>query len=96
MRLTVGRQTMIVFVKEMRDHLRDRRSLLLSLVYPLLGPLLLGGLLMVGGKSLRADHEAPAMHVPVQGLAALRGFADLPAFLLGHRIELQAANAGPI
>ena len=93
MRLTAGRQTMIVFVKEMRDHLRDRRSLLLSLVYPLLGPLLLGGLLMVGGKSLRADHEAPVMHVPVQGLAALRGFADLPAFLLGHRIELQAANA---
>ena len=49
MRLNSRRQAAIVFAKEMRDHLRDRRSLLLSLVYPLLGPLLLGVLLMVGG-----------------------------------------------
>jgi len=39
--MTRLRQIRIVYAKEMRDHLRDRRSLLLSLVYPLLGPLLL-------------------------------------------------------
>ncbi len=89
MRLTTGRQTAIVFAKEMRDHLRDRRSLLLSLVYPLLGPLLLGVLLMVGGASLRADREASVVQVPVQGIAALRGFADLGPFLAEHRIELR-------
>ncbi len=32
----------IVFAKEVRDNGRDRRSLLVALIYPLLGPLLLG------------------------------------------------------
>jgi hypothetical protein len=32
----------IVFRKETPDNLRDRRTLLLGLVYPLLGPILLG------------------------------------------------------
>ena len=31
-----------VFRKEMLDHLRDRRSILLAMIYPLLAPLLLG------------------------------------------------------
>jgi len=35
----------IVFAKEVRDNARDRRSLLVALVYPLLGPILLGLLL---------------------------------------------------
>ena len=89
MRLNSGRQSVIVFAKEMRDHLRDRRSLLLSLVYPLLGPLLLGGLLMAGGASLRVDREAPVLRVPAQGMATLRDFADLGTFLIEHRIELR-------
>lgn len=35
----------IIFAKEVRDNARDRRSLLVALIYPLLGPILLGLLL---------------------------------------------------
>ncbi|WP_439815960.1 ABC transporter permease [Zavarzinia sp. CC-PAN008] len=41
-----------VFLKELRDNLRDRRSLALGLIYPLLGPILLSFLLSVAGNTL--------------------------------------------
>ncbi|MBT7941893.1 MAG: ABC transporter permease, partial [Alphaproteobacteria bacterium] len=36
------RKIFVIFTKEARDNSRDRRSLLVALIYPLLGPLLLG------------------------------------------------------
>ena len=36
------RRVIVVFAKEVVDNYRDRRSLLLALVYPLMGPVLLG------------------------------------------------------
>ena len=36
------RRIFVVFAKEVIDNSRDRRSLLVALIYPLLGPLLLG------------------------------------------------------
>ncbi|MEE8295454.1 MAG: hypothetical protein V3R64_07055, partial [Sphingomonadales bacterium] len=39
------REIKIIFRKETKDHLRDRRSLSLSLVFPLLAPILVGVLL---------------------------------------------------
>lgn len=42
-------RALVVFLKEVRDHLRDRRSLVLALVYPLSGPVLLGILISMSG-----------------------------------------------
>ena len=42
-----------VFRKEMIDHLRDRRSMLIAMIYPLLGPLLLGLMFFFVGGSMQ-------------------------------------------
>lgn len=64
-----------VFAKEMRDHLRDRRSLLLALIYPLLGPLLVAGGLAMAGKTLQTDYRERAVTVPAAGLAYVPALA---------------------
>ena len=53
-----------VFRKEMLDHLRDRRSILIAMIYPLLGPLLLGLLFAFVGGGMRVNERAPLV-VPV-------------------------------
>lgn len=53
-----------VFGKEMLDHLRDKRSILVAMIYPLLGPVLLGTILTFSGGSMRIDEGAPLI-VPV-------------------------------
>ena len=50
-----------VFLKELRDHWRDRRSVLASLILPVLGPLML---LAVFQLVLDLDQERP-LEVPV-------------------------------
>jgi sodium transport system permease protein len=44
----------IVAAKELADNLRDRRSTILSMVYPLIGPVLLGALVLFVGSMLTA------------------------------------------
>jgi sodium transport system permease protein len=58
------RAILTVFRKEMRDHLRDRRSILIAMIYPLLGPLLLGLLFSFVGSGMRVNEGAPLV-VPV-------------------------------
>jgi len=53
-----------VFAKEVLDHLRDRRSILVAMIYPLLGPLLLGTILTFSGGQMRIDDGAPLV-VPI-------------------------------
>ena len=53
-----------VFRKEMLDHLRDRRSIVIALIYPLLGPLLLGLMFSFVGSGMRINEGAPLV-VPV-------------------------------
>jgi sodium transport system permease protein len=50
----VFRRVWVVMTKELTDNLRDRRSTLLSLIYPLIGPILLGVLIILVGESLTA------------------------------------------
>ncbi len=70
------RRVWIVLEKELRDHARDRRSLFLALVYPLLGPVLLGVLLDMssGGGRVAAD-----------------GAVEVAAIGIGHAPALAAA-----
>jgi len=56
-----------VLKKEVVDHLRDRRALLLALIYPLLGPALVAGGLYSGGKILPYGPRARPLGVPVIG-----------------------------
>ena len=58
---------MAVFRKEMRDHTRDRRSLLLALVYPLLGPILVSVSLAYTGNSIQSSSEHIAFDLLVMG-----------------------------
>lgn len=44
----------IVVGKELRDNLRDRRSTILSMIYPLIGPVVLGALVLFVGATLSA------------------------------------------
>jgi sodium transport system permease protein len=53
-----------VFRKEMIDHLRDRRSILVAMIYPLMGPVLLGLMFTFVGGSMRVNEGAPLL-VPV-------------------------------
>jgi sodium transport system permease protein len=56
----------VVFAKEVRDNLRDRRSLFLALAYPFIGPLLLGALMSFVGSAMRPDVSGP-MRVAIEG-----------------------------
>jgi len=56
--------TLTVFKKEMVDHLRDGRSILISMIYPLMGPLLLGLMFLFVGGGMRVNEGAPLV-VPV-------------------------------
>lgn len=53
-----------VFRKEMRDHLRDRRSILIAMIYPLMGPILLGLMFAFVGGGMRVNEGAPLV-VPI-------------------------------
>jgi len=53
-----------VFRKEMRDHLRDGRSILIAMIYPLMGPLLLGLMFIFVGGSMRVSDSGPLV-VPI-------------------------------
>jgi sodium transport system permease protein len=86
-------QIRIVYEKEMRDHLRDRRSLLLSLVYPLLGPLLLAIVILIGGGALRsAPQEGPPLRVAYESTVDAASLALLETHLGRQRIELRQAG----
>jgi sodium transport system permease protein len=70
----------IVFVKETLDNLRDRRSALLGLVYPLLGPIVLGVLILFVGQVVLRP-AASELRISIQGAASA---PDLVAHLEGR------------
>ena len=76
----------IVAHKELFDHFRDRRSLVLGLFYPLLGPLLLGGSLYVAGGILTANNQPVSLTLPAKGLEHAPEFVE---FLAGKNLRLE-------
>jgi sodium transport system permease protein len=81
------RQILTVFRKEMLDHLRDRRSILVAMIYPLLGPLLLGLMFFFVGGGMRVNDGAPLV-VPV---VHPEGAPDLVRYL-----ETKGADIEPV
>jgi len=81
----------IVFAKEVLDNSRDRRSLLVALIYPLLGPALLG-LLISAVVDVVSVKNTSKMTIPVQGAAFAPG---LVGFLGERGIEVAKPPANP-
>jgi sodium transport system permease protein len=87
----IARLARVVLVKELTDGLRDRRSISMALLFPLLGPLVLAGSLALLGKDLQAAAEGP-LQLPVAG----REHAPaLVAFLAEGGLEPADAPAEP-
>ncbi len=81
----------IVFGKEVIDNSRDRRSLLVALIYPLLGPLLLG-LLISAVVEVVAVRSSAKMTLPILGAEHAPG---LVAFLEGQGVDVVPAPEDP-
>ena len=79
-----------VFVKEVRDNLRDRRTLLSALLMgPLFGPILFAGVINLSLKQSLSDDSEP-LDVPVIGQEHA---SNLIAFLKSSNINITAAPA---
>jgi sodium transport system permease protein len=57
----------IVFNKEVRDNLRDRRSMVSTLISPLIGPAILVVMIMVLGKTMINESREATFDLPVVG-----------------------------
>ncbi len=81
----------IVFRKEMTDNLRDRRSILVAMIYPLMGPLLLGLLFTFVGGMLKVQPSS-GMSVWVANRENAPAFVQ---FLAAHGVAIRPAPSDP-
>ena len=99
-RQTAFQRMRIVFHKEVIDHARDRRSLLLALAYPLLGPLLLAVLMHVSAGALSTDAiDRMDRRGEISFVIPARGMHHLPAlrtFLEEGGLRFVPAPADPV
>ncbi|MEI6985021.1 MAG: ABC transporter permease subunit [Rhodospirillaceae bacterium] len=79
------RRCLVVLDKEMRDHLRDRRSLSLALIYPLLGPMVIAMLLQISADSIRMGPGSRVVTVAAQGVAYAPQLVD---YLARYKVTL--------
>ena len=88
-----------VFHKEVVDHARDKRSIVLALIYPLLGPILLAVLLHVGAGSLGADqvrrsaNTGPLLSI---GATGMEHAPDLAEFFERSNIAVSPTASDPV
>ncbi|MEQ8666127.1 MAG: ABC transporter permease [Rhodospirillales bacterium] len=90
MLLSPWRGVRTVFVKEVVDNARDHRSLLSALIYPLLGPILLGLLFSAIVKATVASEDDAPMIVPISGMEHAPGLIE---YLESQDLMLVAAPA---
>jgi sodium transport system permease protein len=57
----------IIFGKELKDNLRDRRSVFSALMSALIGPVLLVLIIIIMGRTFRGDNLDKPLEMPVQG-----------------------------
>ncbi len=86
----IGGGAGVVFVKEVLDNLRDRRTLLAALLYPFLGPGLILLMVFAIGR-LSKEAELP-LKLPVEGK---ENAPSLVSFLEQNRVEIQPAPLDP-
>ena len=81
----------IILVKEVLDNLRDYRSWATGLFWALFGPLMMGGMIIMIGSTVREDIEKP-LELPVQNPG---NAPNLVRFLEQYNVEVQPAPADP-
>jgi sodium transport system permease protein len=81
----------VIFQKELLDNLRDYRSWITGLFWALFGPLLLGGLIMLIGNTVRETLEE-SLHLPVSGA---ENAPSLIAFLEQRDVVVEPAPEDP-
>lgn len=81
----------VIFQKEVLDNLRDYRSWMTGLFWALFGPLILGGMIMLLGRTARENIEESLL-LPVAGAEHA---PSLIAFLQQQDIVIQPAPADP-
>ena len=82
----------VVFRKEMLDNLRDRRSIAMAMVYPLIGPLLLGLMISFVAGTLKVDTNAKVAILAANAENA----PSLAHFLQAHGAILFRAPEDPV
>ena len=85
------KKILIIFQKEILDNLRDYRSWMTGLFWALFGPLLLGGMIMLLGRTMRENVDRSLM-LPVAGA---ENAPSLIAFLKQQDIIIQPAPDDP-
>lgn len=81
----------IIFEKEMLDNLRDYRSWVTGIFWALFGPLILGGMIMMLGNTLREKSEEP-LRLPIAGV---ENAPNLVAFLEQQNVSIEPAPQDP-
>jgi sodium transport system permease protein len=83
----------VVFMKEMIDNLRDRRSIAMAMIYPLIGPLILGMMItFVAGSLSAGGGRVGPMEIPTVGA---ENAPALAAYLSAHDAVLRPLDADP-
>jgi sodium transport system permease protein len=81
----------VIFQKELLDNLRDTRSWMTGLFWALFGPLILGGMIMLLGNTIREDVEE-SLVLPVSGA---ENAPNLIAFLEQQDVVIVPAPTDP-
>jgi sodium transport system permease protein len=81
----------VIFQKEILDNMRDYRSWMTGFFWAMFGPLLLGGMIMLLGRTIRENVEQPLI-LPVAGA---ENAPSLIAFLEQSNIVIGSAPADP-
>ncbi len=85
------KKILVIFQKEMLDNMRDYRSWVTGLFWALFGPLLIGGMIMLLGNSIRENVDE-ALALPVSGA---ENAPNLIAFLEQQDVIFETAPADP-
>jgi sodium transport system permease protein len=82
----------IIFGKELKDNLRDRRSVFSALMSALIGPVLLVMLIIIMGRTFGGDNLEKPLELPVQGA---QNAPSLISFLEQNNVLILPAPENP-
>ncbi len=82
----------VVFVKEVIDNLRDRRSIFSAILSPLLGPVILLSMIILVGKTLFTDVNEKPLKLPVVGA---ENAPNLVQYLKQNGVDILPGPANP-
>mgnify|MGYP003493038984 CR=1 FL=1 len=85
------KKIMVIVQKELTDNLRDYRSWMTGIFWALFGPLLLGGMIMLLGNTIR-ERVDESLILPVAGA---ENAPNLIAFLEQQDVIIETAPADP-